>query len=72
MDKTFDFAAAEPRIYEAWDKAGAFAAGAGKRRDETYCILLPPPNVTGVLHAGHAFNHTLMDILVRWKRMQGL
>ena len=71
MDKTFDAATAEPRIYEAWERAGAFRAGAGARRDETFCILLPPPNVTGTLHVGHAFNHTLMDVLVRWHRMRG-
>jgi len=71
MDKKFDAKTAEPRIYAAWEAANAFAAGANASRDETFCILLPPPNVTGFLHAGHAFNHTLMDILTRWKRMQG-
>ncbi|MEJ6399448.1 valine--tRNA ligase [Yoonia sp. 208BN28-4] len=72
MDKTFDAATAEPRIFAAWEKAGAFRAGANAKTDAaTYCIQLPPPNVTGVLHVGHAFNHTLMDILTRWKRMQG-
>ncbi|MEM6695356.1 MAG: valine--tRNA ligase [Pseudomonadota bacterium] len=71
MEKTFYAAEAEPRIYAAWEAIGAFAAGANATRDETFCILLPPPNVTGFLHAGHAFNHTLMDILTRWKRMQG-
>ncbi|MEO0388259.1 MAG: class I tRNA ligase family protein, partial [Pseudomonadota bacterium] len=71
MDKTFDAAAREAEISALWDGAEAFRAGAGKRRDETFCILLPPPNVTGFLHAGHAFNHTLMDVLVRWHRMRG-
>ncbi len=71
MDKTFDAAAAEPRIYAQWEKAGAFAAGANASRDETFCIVIPPPNVTGSLHMGHALNNTLQDILVRWKRMQG-
>ncbi len=72
MDKTFDAKTAEPRIFAEWEKAGAFKAGANaKPGAETYCIQLPPPNVTGVLHVGHAFNHTLMDILTRWKRMQG-
>ncbi|WP_386680438.1 valine--tRNA ligase [Loktanella sp. R86503] len=71
LDKTFDPAAREAAIYAAWEEAGAFKAGAGKRRDETFTIMLPPPNVTGALHVGHAFNHTLMDILTRWKRMQG-
>ena len=67
LDKTFDPAAREAAIYAAWEEARAFKAGAGKRRDETFTILLPPPNVTGALHVGHAFNHTLMDILTRWK-----
>ncbi|MBU2359909.1 MAG: valine--tRNA ligase, partial [Alphaproteobacteria bacterium] len=71
LDKTFDPAAREAALYAAWEQAGAFKAGAGKRRDETFTIMLPPPNVTGALHVGHAFNHTLMDILTRWKRMQG-
>jgi len=71
MEKTFNAAEAEPRIYEMWEKSGAFKAGANKSKDETFCIMLPPPNVTGHLHVGHAFNHTLMDMLTRWKRMQG-
>ncbi len=71
MEKTFNAAEAEPRIYKMWEDAGAFKAGANKSRDETFCIQLPPPNVTGFLHVGHAFNHTLMDMLIRWKRMQG-
>ncbi len=71
MEKTFDAAAAEARIYEAWETSGAFKAGANASRDETFTIMLPPPNVTGALHVGHAFNHTIMDILMRWKRMQG-
>ena len=71
MDKTFDAAAREPRIYAQWESAGAFAAGANASRDETFCIVIPPPNVTGSLHMGHALNNTLQDILVRWKRMHG-
>ncbi len=71
MDKTFDAAAREGEIYAAWDKAGAFRAGAGARSDETFCIMIPPPNVTGALHMGHAFNNTLQDILTRWHRMRG-
>jgi len=66
MDKTFDAQAAEARIIAKWQQAGAFKAGANKSRDESFCIMLPPPNVTGALHVGHAFNHTLMDILTRW------
>ena len=71
MDKTFDAQAAEARIIAKWQQAGAFKAGANKSRDESFCIMLPPPNVTGALHVGHAFNHTLMDILTRWHRMRG-
>ncbi|MDF1871494.1 valine--tRNA ligase [Vannielia sp.] len=71
MDKTFNAAEAEGRIYEAWEKAGAFAAGANASRPETFSIMIPPPNVTGSLHMGHAFNNTLQDILVRWHRMRG-
>ncbi|PXW72691.1 valyl-tRNA synthetase [Loktanella sp. PT4BL] len=71
MEKTFDAKTAEPRLYKMWEDAGAFKAGANASRDETFCIMLPPPNVTGHLHVGHAFNHTIMDMLTRWKRMQG-
>ncbi len=71
LDKTFDAKAAEARLYSAWENAGAFKAGANASRDETFCIMIPPPNVTGSLHMGHAFNNTLQDILVRWHRMRG-
>ncbi|WP_170529235.1 valine--tRNA ligase [Ruegeria arenilitoris] len=71
MDKTFNAAEAEARIYKAWEQAGAFKAGANKSRDESFCIMIPPPNVTGALHVGHAFNNTLQDILIRWHRMRG-
>src|SRR5690625_3836103 len=71
MDKTFDAAAREPRIYQQWEEAGAFRAGANASRDETFSIVIPPPNVTGSLHMGHALNNALQDILVRWKRMRG-
>ncbi|WP_417628489.1 valine--tRNA ligase [Pararhodobacter aggregans] len=71
MDKTFDATEAEARIARLWEERGAFRAGAGARRDETFCIMIPPPNVTGSLHIGHAFNNTLQDILVRWHRMRG-
>ncbi|MCF6445079.1 valine--tRNA ligase [Nereida sp. MMG025] len=71
MEKTFNAAEAEDRIYKAWEDAGAFKAGANASRPETFSIVIPPPNVTGSLHMGHAFNNTLQDILVRWKRMQG-
>lgn len=72
MEKTFDAAEAETRIYTAWEEAGCFAAGANaKPGADTYCIMIPPPNVTGSLHMGHAFNNTLQDILIRWHRMRG-
>ncbi|WP_300031836.1 valine--tRNA ligase [uncultured Roseobacter sp.] len=71
LDKTFDAQQAEARLYAAWEKAGAFRAGANASRDETFSIMIPPPNVTGSLHMGHAFNNTLQDILIRWHRMRG-
>ena len=71
LEKTFDAKSAEKRIYEKWEKEKSFRAGANASREESYSIMIPPPNVTGVLHIGHAFNNTLQDILIRWKRMQG-
>ncbi|MBZ0228501.1 MAG: valine--tRNA ligase [Bauldia sp.] len=72
LEKTFDAAAVEPRISAAWDEAGAFKAGAGaKPGARPYSIVIPPPNVTGSLHVGHALNNTLQDILVRFERMRG-
>ncbi|WP_421723755.1 valine--tRNA ligase [Bauldia sp.] len=72
LDKTFDATAVEPRIYDVWEKAGAFKAGAGANPDaEPFSIVIPPPNVTGSLHIGHALNNTLQDILVRFERMRG-
>ncbi|SDE73699.1 valine--tRNA ligase [Rhodobacter capsulatus] len=71
MEKTFDAREAEPRLYAKWEQAGAFKAGANASRPETFCIMIPPPNVTGALHVGHAFNNTVQDILIRWHRMRG-
>jgi len=71
MEKNFDAASAEAAIYQAWETSGAFKAGANASRKETFSIMIPPPNVTGSLHMGHAFNNTLQDILVRWHRMRG-
>jgi valyl-tRNA synthetase len=104
LNKTYDPAEVEPRIYEAWERSGAFAAGVrAKGRDAAsatsgqsrtkargkakpanpsggkkpadavspYCVMLPPPNVTGSLHMGHALNHTIQDILARFERMRG-
>ena len=71
LEKTFDAKSAEKRIYEKWEKENSFRAGANASREAAFSIMIPPPNVTGVLHMGHAFNNTLQDILIRWKRMQG-
>jgi valyl-tRNA synthetase len=72
LDKTFEAADVEPRIARIWDEAKAFAAGAGKKEGEPpFTIVIPPPNVTGSLHMGHALNNTLQDILVRIMRMRG-
>ena len=68
----FNAAEVEARIYADWEARGCFAAGVNARTDAaSYCVMIPPPNVTGVLHMGHAFNNTLQDILVRWHRMRG-
>jgi valyl-tRNA synthetase len=72
MDKTFTAAEAEARISKLWLEARAFAAGANARPGApAFSVMIPPPNVTGSLHMGHAFNNTLQDILVRWHRMRG-
>ncbi|RMC37455.1 valine--tRNA ligase [Paracoccus alkanivorans] len=71
MEKSFDAKAAEARISAEWEKTNAFTAGANASRSETFTVMIPPPNVTGSLHIGHAFNNTLQDILVRWHRMRG-
>ena len=68
MDKTYQPDAIESRWYQQWESAGYFApTGNG----DSFCIMIPPPNVTGSLHMGHAFQDTIMDTLVRWRRMQG-
>src|SRR5215211_1165579 len=72
MDKTFDPAAVEARIAARWEEAEAFKAGRPDRRlAAPYTIVIPPPNVTGSLHMGHALNNTLQDILCRFERMRG-
>jgi valyl-tRNA synthetase len=72
MDKTFDPKAVEGRIAAAWQDAGAFRAGRPERAGaEPFTIVIPPPNVTGSLHMGHALNSTLQDILCRFERMRG-
>ncbi len=72
LDNRFDPAAVEDRIYQTWLDAGAFKAGRPERVGaEPYCIVIPPPNVTGSLHMGHALNNTLQDVLCRFERMRG-
>lgn len=72
LDKTYDSANVDPRIAKKWDDENAFRAGAGaKPGAEPFCIVIPPPNVTGSLHMGHALNNTLQDVLVRFERMRG-
>lgn len=70
IEKTYDSAATEARLYERWEKSGAFACDVYSTK-EPYCIMLPPPNVTGSLHMGHALINTLQDILIRFERMRG-
>ncbi|MDJ0450455.1 valine--tRNA ligase [Methylocystis sp. JR02] len=73
MEKTFDPRSIESRIRATWEDAQAFRAGRPERADAApYSIVIPPPNVTGSLHMGHALNNTLQDILVRYHRMKGL
>ncbi len=69
LEKSFDPRAVERRWYEHWEAAGWFAHRGDAR--PAYCIQLPPPNVTGTLHMGHAFQQTLMDALIRYHRMRG-
>ena len=74
MDKTYRPEEVEGRIYDAWEASGAFACGhtrTGAGTGDSYAIVIPPPNVTGSLHMGHALNNTLQDILVRFERMRG-
>jgi valyl-tRNA synthetase len=72
IGKTYQPSAVEGRIYAKWEEAGAFRCGRPERRDaRPYCIVIPPPNVTGSLHMGHALNNTLQDVLVRFERMRG-
>jgi len=61
----------EERWQRTWEDEGLYAAGAGARRDETFVICVPPPNVTGALHMGHALNGSIQDLLIRWHRLRG-
>ena len=72
LPKSYCAAEAEKRIYAEWEASGHFRAGVGSAEGAPpYCIVIPPPNVTGALHMGHALNATLQDILIRWHRMRG-
>ncbi|HMY48309.1 MAG TPA: valine--tRNA ligase [Rhodocyclaceae bacterium] len=73
LAKSFEPADIERRWYQHWESSGYFAAGLDRSKpaDQSFCILLPPPNVTGTLHMGHGFNQTLMDALTRYHRMRG-
>jgi valyl-tRNA synthetase len=72
LDKTYQPQTIEGEIYAAWEKADAFAAGRPERAGaKPFAIVIPPPNVTGSLHMGHALNNTLQDVLVRFERMRG-
>jgi len=68
MDKSYQPSAIEDHWYSTWEQAGYFTPGAD---EQAYCIMLPPPNVTGSLHMGHAFQDTIMDLLTRFHRMRG-
>lgn len=71
LDKTFNPQAVEGQTYTAWEESGAFTCAPSSNK-KPYTIMMPPPNVTGSLHVGHALTYTLQDILIRFKRMQGL
>src|ERR671912_747669 len=68
MEKTLDPKAIEAKWYSIWESRGYFAPKSG---GAPYTIMIPPPNITGTLHMGHAFQHTLMDALTRYHRMDG-
>ena len=70
LDKTYDPKAVEARWSQVWNQQGYFHASP-THPGQPYCIVIPPPNVTGSLHVGHALNHSIQDILIRWRRMQG-
>ena len=70
LDKTYDPKTVEARWYEVWSQKGYFHASP-THPGQPYSIVIPPPNVTGSLHVGHALNHSIQDILIRWRRMQG-
>src|SRR5687767_15254613 len=70
MEPQYSPETVERRWQETWEREGLYAAGAGARREKTFVICVPPPNVTGELHMGHALNASIQDALVRWHRMR--
>ncbi|MCK4324740.1 MAG: class I tRNA ligase family protein, partial [Armatimonadetes bacterium] len=70
MEKAYQPQQVEDRIYQYWLEVGAFDAEVAPDK-QPYCIVIPPPNVTGVLHMGHALDETIQDLLIRWHRMKG-
>src|SRR6059058_247247 len=70
LEKTFDPKSVEPRLYAAWEASGGFSP-IDDPAAEPFSIVIPPPNVTGSLHIGHALNNTLQDVLIRFERMRG-
>jgi len=70
IETTFNPKEVEPRWSEAWEQSGAFKPKSDPKAD-AFCIVIPPPNVTGSLHIGHALNNTLQDVLVRFERLRG-
>jgi valyl-tRNA synthetase len=70
MNKTYDHSAVEQRLYDHWEQSGYFHAAPNPDK-RPYCIVIPPPNITGQLHMGHALDNTLQDVLIRYKRMSG-
>ena len=72
LNKSYDPELVEEKIYELWEKSGCFNPDKlpGKRKN-TFTVVIPPPNITGALHMGHALNATIQDILIRYKRMAG-
>jgi valyl-tRNA synthetase len=70
LSKTYDPKEFEDKLYKFWSENGYFTPKVDKTK-KPYTIMMPPPNVTGSLHMGHALNNTIQDILIRWKRMEG-
>ena len=68
MEKTYNPSSIEQKIYKNWENSGYFAPS---KQGDSFCIVIPPPNVTGTLHMGHAFQDTIMDTLIRYQRMKG-